>query len=445
MSKACAFLRQVAISSIALLGFAAQDAAAQSTDGYHSYQVIPVVVDSTSFAQRFEFRRPTEAGISTEPVTVAAIFFPAQGTVQTRTACPSFVIGSSGVRSFGSLRELCPGIGPGSTFGFVFAYETDAQTHPFAVFSRVSNTAGIGFSVEGFPAYAFGSGISVVTGLRRSGASVSAPAFQSNCFIANLNRLNAPEDSTASAISYQLLDANNAVVGSGLVNLAPGGMVRLLDVFAAGDANAGDYEGVRFRVAWNGVGQVPALMSFCTVQDNSSFGADFRIGKQEWNLPVEDAGSVGPGGDGQLRDSTSQGEVFPGWIGWARPFLIPAGQISNQHTIFFHHPDSVQCELINPATGLRFAPNNGISLWMRTAKPGPLYWSFPIIAGGNGITGFGEIYLGDKSEQNQGRETRYWLDVDIVNPVAQDTPYYLHCRSGSGHSSPITDQRGTNP
>jgi hypothetical protein len=83
-----------------------------------------------------------------------------------------------------------------------------------------------------------------------------------------------------------------------------------------------------------------------------------------------------------------------------------------------------------------------MSLQLRTAKQGVLFWDFPIIAGGNGVTGFGEIYLGDKLEQNTGRDTRYWLDVSIENPVAEETRFFLHCRSGSGHSSPVTIRRG---
>ena len=48
-------------------------ACAQSTDGYHGIQVFPVVVDTASFSQHFDFRARQEGN-----ATVEATFYPAK-------------------------------------------------------------------------------------------------------------------------------------------------------------------------------------------------------------------------------------------------------------------------------------------------------------------------------------------------------------------------------
>ena len=46
-------------------------ALAQTTDGYHSIQIFPVVVDTASFAQRFKLRNP-----NTSSITITPRFYP---------------------------------------------------------------------------------------------------------------------------------------------------------------------------------------------------------------------------------------------------------------------------------------------------------------------------------------------------------------------------------
>ena len=71
------------------LGLASSGAVAQSTDGYHTIQIFPVVVDTASFTQRFNFRNPNDATISVTPK-----YYPGTGTSQAPTAltCPAFNI-----------------------------------------------------------------------------------------------------------------------------------------------------------------------------------------------------------------------------------------------------------------------------------------------------------------------------------------------------------------
>ena len=73
---------------------------------------------------------------------------------------------------------------------FLYTSERNLTSNlPYAGFSRVSNPQGNGFTVEAFAASEFTSADGVINGLRRSAATPSAPAFQTNCFLANLNQL----------------------------------------------------------------------------------------------------------------------------------------------------------------------------------------------------------------------------------------------------------------
>ena len=56
------------------------------------------------------------------------------------------------------------------------------------------------------------------------------------------------------------------------------------------------------------------------------------------------------------------------------------------------------------------------------------------LAGGAGLQGFGRIYLGDKTERNNGTNARYTVEVGSSTPTTAARPYRLHCQSGSGHT-----------
>ena len=73
-----------------------------------------------------------------------------------------------------------------SQFGYLYTYEINSANLPYAGFSRVSNFAGNGFSVEAFPAHTFTSAYSRVMGIRRLVAAGGAPPYQTNCFVGNL-------------------------------------------------------------------------------------------------------------------------------------------------------------------------------------------------------------------------------------------------------------------
>jgi hypothetical protein len=163
------------------------------------------------------------------------------------------------------------------------------------------------------------------------------------------------------------------------------------------------------------------------VQDNTSFGADFRIAKQELGL---DATYSGIGSQDQLttRDSSASADVLMAGDLAVRPYTILAGPGHNDHVFYFRHPDQVSCEIINPATGARALAAYGLE--MRMADSAGV-----VIAGGNEVYGFDSVWLGDKAIRNQGSNGRYVIQVESGSANAgADRPYRIHCESGSGHT-----------
>jgi hypothetical protein len=391
-----------------------QSAQAQSTDGAHTIQVFPIVADTASFTQRFTFR--AENGDNT---VIQPVYYPGEGTPQAAIgpiACPAFGVPVGQVITFTSLRQMCPSLAAGSNFGFLYTAEVNAENKPYTAYSRVSNPSGNGFSVEAFPAHTFTAAESRVTGIRRLAATASSPAYQTNCFLANINAAG----SVVTTVSYGILNsAGTTLIGSGSVAMVPGRLTRLLDVFAAGGAAAGDYNDAQIVFSESGADE-PGLMTFCTVQDNTSFGADFRISKQ-----FADSSFVSPNqqDDHVIRDRAISADIL------ARNFEIDGnvGQ-ANTHVVYFRHPDWVQCEVIDPATGARALNSYGLEMRL-------LDQNNAVIAGGNDIQGFGEVYLGDKTSRNFGANTRYTIEVENNgNNFTNLRPYRLRCQSGSGHT-----------
>ena len=345
---------------------AAQSALAQTTDAYHTIQVFPVVVDTASFAQRFTFRNPNSTTI-----TILPSYYPGTGTAQaTALGCPAFAIPANSDRTFNSLRDICGALALGSNFGFLYTYEVNVTNMPYAGFSRVSNPQGNGFSVEAFPANTFTSATGVVSGIRRLAASGGNPQFSTNCFVANLVDMAPAGTPESTDVLVEVFDSAGAPIGSTSVALVPGKLTRLLDVFSAAGAPLGNYDNARVSFFESGAGE-PAIMAFCTVQDHTSFGADFRIAKQEdWGdngIGWSDT-TLGAKDDNAMRNLIRESDVRMALgVGTFvdRPFQIAAGGASaNTHVVYFRHPDWVSCEIIDPATGLRAAENYGLEMRM---------------------------------------------------------------------------------
>ena len=197
-------------AAVFLVMSAVGTANAQSTDGNYSIQVIPVVVDSASYPQRFTIRNPD----TSRALNVAVTYFPGAGTTQpTVLACDPIAVSSGLGAAIPSLRALCPQLAEGNQYGYLYLSENSAQTLPFAAYSRIANPQGIGFSVEAFPAHAFTSADSVVTGIRRLAATPLSPAFQTNCFIGNLNDVSPPLIPVDTIVEYSVLDEAGKQIG----------------------------------------------------------------------------------------------------------------------------------------------------------------------------------------------------------------------------------------
>ena len=60
-----------------------------------------------------------------------------------------------------------------------------------------------------------------------------------------------------------------------------------------------------------------------------------------------------------------------------------------------------------------------------------------LVAGGDGVVGFAEVYLGDKTDRNFGANGRYTIEVEGTGTGLRSNmqrAYGIHCQSGSGHT-----------
>ena len=410
------------LASCALgLGLAAGAAHAQSTDGYHSIQVFPAVAHTGSFTQRFSFHNPDLAN----DVTVSPKYFPSNGTTQApnRIDCPDFVIPKGKTYTFTTLLQMCPSLSTALATGpqFGFLYTSSTGSRPYAAFSRAANPQGNGFTVEAFPASTFTSADSFVNGIRRAAATGSTPAYQTNCFMANLNEVTPA--GTATTIHYTIYNSSSTQIGFGDVALSPGQHVRLSDIFAVGGAPAGDYNDASIRFEELNPNEEPSLMTFCTVQENTTLGADFRIAKQELGA----GGLSYPGDIIGSQDNHVARETLVSADGVGRQFEIGTGNSSNTHVLYFRHPDYMQCELVD-TNNVRLLATYGLEMRM-------LDQDGLVLAGGPGQTGWSDYYLGDKNDRNGGSNTRYTIEVESNGQnTGSVRSYKLHCRSGSGHT-----------
>ncbi|MBC7657976.1 MAG: hypothetical protein H7147_12505 [Frankiaceae bacterium] len=405
-----------------LLGIVGHSALAQTTDGYHTIMVFPLVVDTASFTQRFQFRNPND-----EAINIETKYFPANGTAQAAPlSCNPVNVAAGKMTVVLTLKALCPGLNPvGSHFGFLYTRESSAtKSLPYTGFSRVANPQGLGYTVETFPPHTFTSADSAVIGIRRLAATASTPAYQSNCFVGNLNDVNAITQ-TNLRVHYTVYDDTTAKVAEGDINLLPGKMQRMLDVFSyAGLGAVANYNDaqITFQEFSDVASDEPGMMAFCTVQDNTTVGSDFRIAKQE-----RGAGVLGyPGDRVGAQDNHVNRETLVTADGLSRQFTILPGANSNTHVMYFRHPDYIQCEIL--IGGVRADPSYGLEMVLRNQDGDD-------IAGGQDQTGWGRLYLGDKTQVNGGSNSRYTIEVqDAERNTGATRPYTLHCQSGSGHT-----------
>jgi hypothetical protein len=251
----------------AMLGSGA--ALAQTSLGSSTSIVFPVVAATATFTGHLTLFNPNGGDI-----TVGLHYFDADNLPSPGPKpCTDVVVPANRSVQF-DLAVQCT-LGAGSHFGVLVASD-NAGTNQFYGYSRTDNNAGAGFSIEGFPLADFSDNTSNVIGLK---SGFGSPTYQTNCFV----------EALADPVTYDLAlfdDATGAQIGSTISGgLGAFAQVRYLDVFAAAGAAPGDYSNVRAQFTRTSVG-TQNLVGFCTVQDNTSFGADFRIAKSATPAPV---------------------------------------------------------------------------------------------------------------------------------------------------------------
>ena len=379
--------------AIACLGFSGA-AMAQSPNGFASIIHVPVVVQSGSYSSTIFVHNPNGSAIDVQ--------FNYTGSASTTSAGPldcglrSIPAGSTSAFNFSS---ICALTGP-NNFGSMRIHETSPINRPIAVYSRVeSPVAANGFSVEGFPIGGFANDqdASVVLGLKHS---FVAPGYQSNCFVGSIGE--------PVSVDVALFNAENTQIGTTQTIAVPaGGLHRMLDVFAASGVPAGEQSNVRavFHQSPTQVGN-PSFSAFCTVQNNTTFDADFRIAK-----------AVFPDDLGHQYTSTVNKDALGNNV------EIPAGG----KVVFASvakHPDYLSCRVIGDG-----APNAEL----RILDP-----SGNVVAGGDNIADTGEFFTGEKSTVANGTNGIWRIEVGARDgagiPAAN---FNLQCRSGNGASKPL--------
>jgi len=105
---------------------------------------------------------------------------------------------------------------------------------------------------------------------QRSASASAAPGYQSNCFVGALNE--------SVTIDLRLRSSNNTQIGiTQTFNLGASQMIRLVDVFQRSERLRRLRKRAR-RVRRERC-RPGGFIGFCTVQNNTSFDADFRIAK----------------------------------------------------------------------------------------------------------------------------------------------------------------------
>jgi len=252
---------------MAITAVANSPLSAQTTAGLGTTIVFPVSAQTVSFASEMTLFTP-----GPNLLTAAVKFYEANNSGAPGPKVCNDVNVPAGRSVQITLATQCALTGSGGHFGLVaVADKALPQVNAFYGYMRVQNPQGIGFSIEGFPATNFNNQVGHATGLKRKAA---APTYQINCFVGSLDQ----------PVSYQLKlvnDSTGAQVGGTLTgSLTAFQQYRYLDVFGMDGvkAPAGDLSNVRAEFTQTSGGSAN-LIGFCTVQDNTSFGADFRIAK----------------------------------------------------------------------------------------------------------------------------------------------------------------------
>jgi YD repeat-containing protein len=363
--------------------------------------VIPLVARTASFTSEIFVSNASPSSIN-----VNLRFYGARGTTGAGlNICTTQSIPAQSTVAL-PIAIACPSLPSSSQYGLLVLEEALRRT-PLSVYSRTANPHGNGFSIEGYPIGEFSAGGATVTGLKR--IAVGPPPFQSNCFVGALGE----------GVDYQIVltdGSSGAAIGSPVTgSLVAWETLRMLDIFGPAGANApaGDYGNVRADFSAVGTARA-ALVGYCTVQDNYSFGADFRLAKSR---DADDASQrrvvhLGHDGTGVLID----------------PAIINDLTRKHVYVTALRHPDALTCSVVGPRSA---------DLELRLREPGPL-GTTTVRAGGNNQASFA-VDIGGRDSVNAGVAGYWALEVSFREGGSAAVPiaYGLTCTSGNGMSEPL--------
>jgi hypothetical protein len=401
----------------ALLVASSQSAISQTTAAAGTVLVIPLVAATTTYSSDIFIRNPNAT-----PMSVVFNFYEAKSSATPgKRVCANVSLAALETKLV-RVGTQCA-VSATSHHGFVILEDAAAQKlNRFYAFARTEGFNGNGFSVEAFPIGNFSGQSAGTNGLKRQAA---APKYDTNCFIGALGE----------AVDYSITltepSASNTIGNVITGSLAPFEMIRYLDIFTAVGLPPSDYGNVRAVFAQTNPGE-PAFFSFCTVQESTFFGADFRIAKSQ------DAD------DRRQKRLVCYAQTVCGTE------IVGAGQtalgditLKSIHEFFATPPDYIRCDLVSARL---------VDLEMRVRGPGDTFAS-PLFVSGTGGTGAFDSGGNDKTtfyiftgyrnafsavNGNDGQTARLFIDVSFREGgnATVPIPYGITCTSGNGISVP---------
>lgn len=391
---------------LATFAFLSIGRASAQVDAAATQILLPIVSSSVSFVSQIIVR--DQSGTSR---SVSMQFYEAQ-TSSTPGAklCASVSLGPFETKTV-TLSSQCP-LAAGNHHGFIILTDGSAgRDKLFYAFTRVENPASIGFTVEGYPIGHIGGGdtYSEVPGVKRRAANGGVPAIQTNCFVATLD----------DPVSYTIsLDAPGSTPLSD--SLGAFQMKRYLDIYTVAGLPAGDFDNTTVTFSKDDPTQFPnTLLTFCTVQDNTSFGADFRIGKN-WNAADPSRFRLNCFGANYGANPGECDNTLP-----VSAPQVPSAANEARMLTRIYAPDTVNCSILGPRAA-------DLEMRLQTDATPPV-----TVAGGNNINSF-KYVTGPRSGIGFGYHQYYWLEVGFREGATPTfpIPFGIRCMTGNGMMDP---------
>ena len=412
-----------AVLAATLVG-AAATAGAQSVIGFGPAMVIPIAAQTNTYTSEIFVGHQSGLSLVLRVEFVGGIGTAAPGWRD----CGTIVVPSSSgwvsSTSF-SLGAQC-GLPAGSNFGMVLlSNDAPFQNSGFFAYSRTQAFNATGFSVEGFTAGSLSAQSQRLIGLKRvTGAGPSPVPFQTNCFVGSFEE----------AVDYRIRLSDSAGNQLGFVDgsLQPFQLVRHLVIFAAAGLS-GNFSNVSVVIQnratfVQGNKYFPPYLSFCTVQDNLLFTADFRIAKSFSSFDGAHSTQIFaceppgcPSYDYSIKDVTKKDVI----------------------AMFVRVPDQITCELKSDRLGeleMQLRQPDIVSTPLSSVNPGSAAFTplpGPVVAGGSDQVNFAYDTGLEIVRASDGTVMRdFWsLEISARETVPSPTTpinYSISCRNGSG-------------